>query len=53
MTGVAAYLALVVAVSALLCGHQGVTPPRPRRRASRTRTAPWTHTQPITYEEAA
>lgn len=35
MTGVVAYLAMVVATAALLCGHQGVTPPLPRRRARR------------------
>ncbi|MBR8638655.1 hypothetical protein KEF29_03410 [Streptomyces tuirus] len=35
MTGVVADLAMVVASAALLCGHQGVTPPLPRRGAWR------------------
>jgi hypothetical protein len=30
-----AYLALVVAVAALLCGHQSATPPLPPREARR------------------
>lgn len=40
MTGVVAYLALVVATAALLCGHHGVTPPLPRRGAWRGLWAP-------------
>ncbi|CAL9349484.1 hypothetical protein SUDANB1_00431 [Streptomyces sp. enrichment culture] len=40
MTGVVAYLALVVATAALLCGHHGTTPPRPQRGARRGLWAP-------------
>ena len=41
MTAIAAYLAVVVATAALLCGHQGVTPHRPRRGAWRGLYGRW------------
>jgi len=68
MIGVLAYLALVIVIPALLCGHVGEDfPPLSWWRARRARAAEtpqppapgprpvpsWAHTEPYDYEEAA
>lgn len=69
MIGLLAYLAIITALAALLCGHVGEPfPPfrwwrvlrarrtaAPQPPAARTRrpVPSWAHTQPYDYEEAA
>lgn len=48
-----AFVAMVVAVAAPLCGHQNQPWPLRRPRSTERRVPAWAHTEPYTYEEAA
>lgn len=53
----AAFIAIVIAVAAPVCGHQNQAWPLRRQRhtppAERRRVPSWAHTEPYDYEEAA
>jgi hypothetical protein len=50
---VVAFVAMVVAITAPICGHQNQPWPLRRPTPTKRRVPAWAHTQPHTYEEAA